>query len=315
MHTNTSPAHDPFVWFGSESDSDATSLAKDSPQLECVLARGLCPSMEIAARLLKMLEDPEFSTTDVARLIESDPALAARVLGTANSPLFTRRKPCRSIPHAVTMLGARTIGELTAAAAVSELFGRSGAEARLRSHAVSTAAVTKELAELLSRPSHDLFLAGLLHDLGKLVLLQGAGDERYGAGGQRYVELLERRLGTSGGTHLLEQAALGFDHAALGCAALQAWGIPDPVPDLVGWHHSVEHARRDGGDLLASTCVLRLADSLSHAFEGPRLQDQAAQLQLREPAAVAELGLEPEALELIIPQLQHVHMNAAGMLD
>ncbi len=315
MHPCTASPNDPFVWFGSESDSDATALARDSLQLERVLAKGLRPAVEIAARLMQMLEDPEFRSTEVARLLESEPVLAARVLGAANGPVFTLRQPCRSIRHAVSMLGARTIGELTAAVAVSELFGGSQAEARLRSHAVSTAALARELAQLLGRPSRDLFLAGLLHDLGKLVLLQGAVDERYGTGGQRYRELLERRLGVSGGTHLLEQAALGFDHAAMGCAALQAWGIPDPIPDLVGWHHSVEHARRDGGELSASVCVLRLADSLAHAFEGPRLQDQAAQLQLREPTAVAELGLDTEELGQIIPRLQYVHASAAGMLD
>jgi HD-like signal output (HDOD) protein len=315
MDTSTGAAHDNFLWFGSEPDSDANTLARDSQQLERVLEAGLCPSVEIATRLMRMLEDPEFSTTDVARLIESDPALTARVLTAANSPVFTLRRSCRSISHAVTILGARTIVELTAAAAVTGLYKHRGTEARLRDHAVSTAAVARELAELLRRPSRDLFLAGLLHDLGKLVLLQGAGEERYGTGGQRYDELLERRLSVSGGTYLLEQAALGFDHAALGCAALSAWGIPDPIPDLVGWHHSIELARRDGGTQQATVCVLRLADSLCHAFEGPRLQDQASQLMLREPAAVAELGLDVDELGLLIPQLQHVHAGAASMLD
>jgi HD-like signal output (HDOD) protein len=151
--------------------------------------------------------------------------------------------------------------------------------------------------------------------VGKLVLLQGAGEERYGIESLDYASLLERRVGTCGGVHLMEQAALGFDHAALGCAALRAWNIPEPIPQLVGWHHSVPRARQEGGRMAELVYLLRVADCLTHAFTGPRLDDEANQAATREPAAMAGLGLNAERLEAFIPQLQYAHAAAPGLLD
>ncbi len=315
MQYGTTSPFDPCVWFSADPHSESLSLARSSAQLQRVTDRGPQPSVEIATRLLQLLRVPEFSMAQVADLVEADPALTARVLRAANSPMFSARQPCKTVQHAVAMLGARTIGELAAAAAVSDLFGRSGVEASLRSHAVATAALARELARLLGRPGQDLFLAGLLHDLGKLILLQGAGGERYGLSSQPYDELLNVRVGIPGGTHLLEQTALGFDHGAVGQAALQAWGIPDPIPALVGSHHDVERASREGDRFAESVCLLRLADSMAHTFAGPRFENEATRLQLREPAAMTSLGLEPHDVEHHIPHLQLVHASAAELLD
>ncbi len=315
MQHSPSPQASEAFWFGSVMDSDACSLAAQSAQLARVDQGGLRGSVETAVRLLRMLDDPDFSVVEVARLIEGDPALTVRVLRAANSPMFSLRRACKEVGHAVTMLGARTMGEVAAAAAAADLFGRYGVESRLRNHAVSSAALARELARQTGRESRDLFLAGLLHDVGKLVLLQGAGEERYGLSGQTYKQILEQRASQVNGTHLLEQTALGFDHAALGQAALEAWGIPDPIPSVVGLHHNVSKALTSDERGKELACLLRVADYLAHAFEGPKLEDEAAQTQLREPAAMAALGLEVEELQGMIPQLRYVHNGAAGLLD
>ncbi len=303
------------IWAGLESYSDATSLARNSAQLQRVQQRGLTPSIAVAARLLRALEDPDFSVREVAAVIESDPGLTVKVLGLANSPMFARPVPCRDVRHAVSLLGARTMGELAAVAAASELWGRAGVESALRGHAVSTACVARELAEMIGRSTSDVFLAALLRDLGKLVLLQGAGDERYGIEGHAYAKMLERRGRKAGGTHLAEQAALGFDHAAMGRAALQGWNIPEPIPSVVGWHHDLDRARQEGGRVAELVSLLRLADALSHAFEGPRLDERAVVSMLREPAAMAALGLTPDQLASMIPQLEYAHASTSGLLD
>lgn len=314
MHTTPSAPADQSVWFCPEPDVNALALARSSAQLGRVRS-GLGASIEIAARLLRMLEDPEFEVAAVARVIEEDPALTARVLRAANGAMFTLRQPCRHVSHAITMLGARTMGELAAAAAAADLFTRRGLEGRLRTHAVATAAVARDLATQLGRPTRDLFLSGLLHDVGKLVLLQGAGEERYGTEGLRYATLLALRADVAGGTWLLEQASLGFDHAALGQAALEAWNIPSPIPAVVGWHHDVPRALRGGGHEAELVCMLRIADALSHLFDGPLRDDTTALTLLREPAALSGLGLTIDDLERAMPRLRCVHANAAGMLD
>ena len=314
MLHSSDPQPELSVWFGLDQCCDATSLARASAQLERVLEQGLLSSMEIAVRLLQLLGDPEYSVDEVARVIEGDPALTTRVLRVANGAMFTLRQPCREVSHAVTMLGARTVSEIAAAAAAADLYGHHGIEGQLRTHAVSTAAVARELAQRLERPVMDVFLVGLLHDVGKLVMFQGAGSERYGTEGLGYGDLLERRGGQAGGTHLLEQAALGFDHAAMGSAALQAWGIPDPLPAVVGGHHDVARVIQEGGRSAELVCLIRLADSLVHAFGGARLGDTASRIMLREPAATAWLELDPDRIGAMIPGLRHAHTTAADFL-
>ncbi len=306
---------DASIWSGLETYADATSLARASRQLERVRPGGLKASFEIAARLLRSLEDPDFCVREVAGIIEGDPVLATRVLGIANSPMFSRQGRCRDISHAVALLGARCLSEVAAAATAAGLYKRFGVQARMRDHSLSTAAVARRLATRLGASTDDVFLAGLLHDVGKLVFLQGAGDERYGMDGSSYAALLERRAGRVAGTHLIEQASQGFDHAALGCVALREWGIPEPVPRAVGWHHDLERARQEGGRMAELVSLLRLADSLSHAFAGPRLEVQTTRLLIREPVAMACLGLEPEDLDLALPELRHAHAAAIKLLD
>ncbi len=129
MQTSTPSPFDPCVWFAADPLSDSVGLARESAPFAKVMDRGLQPSVEIAARLLRLLEDPEFDTAEVAALIERDQALAARVLRGANSPMFALRQPCKTVPRAVTMLGARTIGELAGGDPAPDPLGNGGVDA------------------------------------------------------------------------------------------------------------------------------------------------------------------------------------------
>ncbi len=308
--------HDPTeaAWFGLDSGQSQRSLAAGSLQLRTVRQRGLHPAVTVAVRLMELVRDPEFSVVEVGRLIESDPGLTARVIGIANSPMFPTTVPCRDVTHAVTLVGARTLGDIAAGAAVASLYGRRGLEGRLRAHAVSTAAIARELALQLRLPTQDLFVAGLLHDVGKLILLQARTPEDFGIGSTSYAELIERGGAIPGGVHWQEREALGFDHAAIGSVALDEWGIPQPIPRVVGLHHSIEVAIQRGGRTAELVCLLQVADALAHAFQSPALVEDAVEATRAEQAALAWLGVDEDRLRDLMTELHYAQFTAGDLL-
>ncbi len=301
-------------WFGMDDDSQARALASTSLPYRRVEAAGVPPSTAAAVRLMRVVRDPEYSALEVVRMVESDPGLAARVLRMANSAMLGLRRPCRDVSHAVALLGGRAMSEIAAAAAVCDLYRPHGLEGRLRAHAVATAAIAREIALQRNLPTEDLLIIGLLHDIGKLMLLQGTAGERFGPSAMAYAEHLGRRVAVHGGCHLDEREALGYDHAVLASVMIGAWGIPEPIPQVVGMHHRVERAVLLGGRLAQQVCLLCLADRLAHTFDSPILVDSAAQAVMSEHAAVAFLELDLDDLLMMLPELQYAHFSSADLL-
>ena len=173
---------------------------------------------------------------DLGRLISAvsgDPALSARVLRIANSPFFGLSRRIDSVRKAAVLIGGSSLRSLVVAAGLMGQFGggSGGAEALavFWHHCMSVAIFAKELAVLLGEDRESAFVAGILHDLGRLVLLTQFPSE-YAA-----VEELAGRPSTRG--HLAaEQEILGFDHAQVGSLLAERWHLPANITAAIRWH-------------------------------------------------------------------------------
>lgn len=198
-----------------------TSLNDDTLEL---------PSLpEVALKIRKALADENVSLMEVSRLIGSDPALAARILKTANSALFYRgSKPITSVHAAVARLGQRMVRNVALSFAAQQVFIGYGSQ-QLRTyltniwqHSVHCAALAHMLARVRTRLNpDDAFLAGLLHEVGKLYILMRARDR---------ADLL------SAGPAF--EAVLAAWHPRIGRAVIQAWDLPAELAAAVGDHQS-----------------------------------------------------------------------------
>jgi putative nucleotidyltransferase with HDIG domain len=207
----------------------------------------------------------------VRDLIEEDPALASRILRVANSAAFHARVPCASIQDAIVRMGARTVADLASGMAAMTAFADlKGAGKAVREHCVGTAAIVRALAYRMSDGVDPAvaFLAGLLHDIGKLLILQ----TRH----QSYAELVAATAGTPDELHLQEREFLGYDHAVLGGHVLAKWGLPNPVPKIVAWHHQPARAYQEGGSVAALVAVVRIADVIDTLVSSDKLAEGAA---------------------------------------
>ena len=238
-----------------------------------------------ARRLAALLDDACFDLDEVRDVFEMAPLLTAQVLRLANSSLFARQGPCHRIQPAILRLGARTLRTMVLAVAVREVFrDPQGVCGGVALHCNAVARITRLLPRFGLRDIPEMFLIGLLHDVGKLLLLQ-SGEFEYDTGHR-----VERSA------HVQERAALVFDHAALGSLSIRYWGIPTEVADAVGHHHMTGIALRTGGVLAECVSQLELASRLEAQWAISTTPDRRILERWSALPTVQYLGLTPSDL-------------------
>ena len=189
---------------------------------------------QIALRTLQLANDPKSTAADLANVIQSDPAFAARVLRTVNSSSSGLRRGVASLDHAIVLLGFREMRNLALTTHVASLFRRTTGHGRysrryLWLHMVSVAVVARHIAKICRTVApEEAYLAGLLHDVGIILL-----DQTLHRPFCQVLDALEEDHPLAD----VENTILGFDHAALGQYALTAWGLPGAIADAAGYHH------------------------------------------------------------------------------
>lgn len=251
-------AADDGLWFGDINPGRTNGDVAQSLSAAVAKAAGLKPFPVVATRLIQLLSDPEFEMREVKEAVEHDPALATRLLRVANSALFRSAQPCTSIETAIVRLGAHTVGEIVAGVATMAMFkDETGLGARVRDHCAGVAAIARVLGTgFRLRGVPQLFLCGLLHDVGILLSIQ-CGDFDYAALPADVLEQADQ-------VHLEERKVLGYDHAVLAAHVLDLWKIPYPVSSVVAWHHQPETATADSAQVGLMVSLLRLADRLEY---------------------------------------------------
>lgn len=264
---------------------------------------------EVTMRLLGTLDAPDASAQDLATIVEGDPSLAVRLLKVANSSFYGQRGRVATVRGAVVVLGSKTLRSLALAVWTQTLRAqaRLGAEAAvvgpLLVHGLTAGVAAGMLMERVERGlAEDAFMAGLLHDIGRVALAFHLG-EAYGP----------RILGPAERDGLLlherEAAVLGFDHRAVGAALMDAWGLPPFLGDVAEGHHDLDLVPRDrmlvATAALADDLATRLQANLGLGTPRPLRDDLAAAFGLGEPTVLAafldacseRVGLLREALD------------------
>jgi putative nucleotidyltransferase with HDIG domain len=229
-----------------------------NPYLESLLSRiSDIPTLPTSVlRVMQMIEDPFCSSSDLAKVIQADPAMAAKVLKLANSSYYGFRQKISNIPQAVTLLGFATLKNTLMAAAVFDMFRVADTGLDLNAlwkHSVTTATAAKLLAKRARYPqSEKAFTAALLHDIGKIVLARFLP--------QGLAEIMENVRVEQLAMYDAEKKVLGLSHPALGAWVMGRWGLPQPIVEAVEFHHHPTRAQTSF-DLAA---IVYLANILAH---------------------------------------------------
>ena len=211
----------------------------------------------VASELVGLANDPDVDIKDVVKILEHDPGMTANMLKLANSAHYGGRGSIASVRDAVVRLGLRTVAELAMAIAISPaaqkpVRGYHLAAGQLWEHSLSVSAGAVLLARALkvSPPSY-ASTAGLLHDIGKVVL-------------GTFIEIDARSISRSVSARNIsfdeaEREILGIDHAEAGAVLLESWGLPADVVEIVRYHHRPDEF--DGDPL--GVDLVHIADILS----------------------------------------------------
>ncbi len=300
MSASLSPGNfgqDENEWFGGR-DEEAEQAASKSLAATAARIVGAKPFPVAAKRLEELTRTTSARIEQVVVVLESDPALSARLLRLVNSAGYGLKVRCTSVRHAAVLVGTRRLNQVATTAAILDLFESSNTlAAELLEHAAVVGSLCRYLAVHLGLPHDELFTCGFLHDIGKIMLLD---TER-----EVYPALLREFGGNADSVHEQERRVFGFDHATLGAHVLTAWNIPEPVPKVIAWHHQPARALQDSL-LSAMVQTLRLADLL--AYELGRRQDQEG-IQLVAASEAAQY------LDISEPQLAAMWHDLAALRD
>ncbi|NWJ41693.1 MAG: HDOD domain-containing protein [Geothrix sp.] len=207
----------------------------------------LPPLPQVATRVIRISSDSDTSTEQLQNLIRTDQALTSQILKVANSAMFGRMREVTTLTQAILTLGFSTTRSVVLASSVKNLFTRGpvGLQERiLWEHALVTALTGSAFSRAMRFPiAEEVFLAGLMHDIGKSVMILKF-PESYGT--------LLRRLQEEGGDGLsLELDTFGFDHAMVGEALLASWNLAEGIEAVARWHHDPLHAAMEHQRLVA----------------------------------------------------------------
>ncbi len=264
------------------------------------------PAFSPAIRyLITIMRDPKTSALDVAKAIMKDQALTTRLLRLVNSPYYAFSRRIGTVTEAILLLGFSAVRSLMLTLGVADLFptdSKTGvASVCLWRHAASTAIAASLLArEVRNAGREDLFVAGLLHDIGKLVELQLLRG--------RFLATVDLTREASISMREAEQRLLGFDHAQVGYEVASVWGFPEPLREAIRHHHEPTAASTAGRE----ADVVHAADLLAHSL------GVAAPLEHCAPVADEQvwdrLGLEPNCLDALAGEMDSRYRELLSIL-
>lgn len=222
---------------------------------------GTLPSLPtIYNQLTEVMHDPYSSAADFGTVVSEDMSLTARLLALVNSAFYGLPYKVDSIGQALAVVGTNQLHDLALATSVITAFrdipnDLIDIDAFWR-HSLGCGVCARSLAEERRDPNVErLFVAGLLHDVGRLVICLAAPTVAQEAieTARRDKELL----------HTVEERILGFDHAALGRQLLAKWDLPVGLQEPVGFHHKPHIPRR----FPLETATVHVADIMAHALQ------------------------------------------------
>ena len=243
---------------------------------------------EIYLRLQNTIDDPLHSREQIADVITYDPALSARVLRIANSSYYSFPREIETVVSAVGIIGELDLRNLvlvtTVVGSMSSLDYRGVDIDAFWLHSLRCAIIARLIAQSAGGNNPEiLFLAGMLHDLGILVIYQQ--DSTLAGSIARQMEEKHQLRDQA------ERELLGFDHAEVGALLIEAWGLSTELTELTRCHHQYQLAQ----DSKPAALMLALANLLADA--GTALNGAS---DIRLEAMMSDLGINQDSLEGII---------------
>lgn len=203
----------------------ATSILNTDPaQLEATLRNIHLPFQpQVLSAVLQLRDDTRMDFLELDRLLRADQNIASVILKMANSSFYSRGQEIRTLPQAIGMIGFRTIVSIVSAASAKSIF-LTGNYTRFRRYVWQHSLVTSIIAKIICEQMHwknlteEVFIGGLLHDIGKVILNQ--------LDREKYIAVFNKTFETGKQFHYAESELFGVDNMTVGQLVIKIWNLP-----------------------------------------------------------------------------------------
>ncbi|HPQ69260.1 MAG TPA: HDOD domain-containing protein [bacterium] len=244
----------------------------------------------IAQEILALTNSPNSSARDFVALIEKDQQLSSRLLKIANSPVYAGLVAVTSIQTAVVTVGMNTLRDLVFGVAMGERIFRSkmfgDLVRQMWEHSLTVAYIAKEIATLKRVDAEYAFLCGLMHDVGKPLVLE------------TLEEIVKRTEGKLRPEAELVNGLLQDYHAAVGGLMARAWNFPATLHDVIRYHHEYDEA----GPAQRMALITYTANQFAHAMGFGSYMDEEP-MEIAGDHALTALNLSDEKVDELLERL------------
>lgn len=252
---------------------------------------------EVCLRINDMIDDPNSTADSIGKFISQDPALTAKLLKVANSPFYGFTTEIGTVSKAVAVLGTRELRNLVLATSVSDIFKDMSNDVitmqNFWEHSIFCGLIARNIAyESKKVKGESVFIAGLLHDIGQLIIMSKLPEQAK--------EALLLSVEGSGNISVIdaERQVMGFDHAQVGGELIRHWKLPVSLQECVEFHHDPSNAK----EAPLEVAVVHMANIIANIGDVDSVEER--DIEGIDPVAWQLTGLEHDSVEPIMKGAQ-----------
>jgi len=261
-------------------------MSKDLEQI--IMTAGDLPTIPVVAtKVMQLMEDENSTADDLAKVVASDPAVAARVLKISNSSFYGAQRQIQTLPHAIMMLGFVTLKSVVVAASVKQVYHPYGlTEKLLWEHSFGAGLAARLIAQELRQINPDeAFLGGLFHDIGKQIMNFLDKD--------KFQEVMQLCYNEGIPFAQAEQMLFHYTHEDAGALVIKKWNFPEHLIKAVQAHHSLDLGEDADPYLSNLANVVSLSNLFCHRYGVGTLAVEE-ELDVAASLPATQLGLSEE---------------------
>jgi len=254
----------------------------------------------VAMKVMQLIESESATAEELAKVVASDPAVAARVLKISNSSFYGCQRQIQTLSHAIVVLGSATLKSLVVAASVKQVYQPYGlTEKMLWEHSFGAGLAARMIArETRMVSEEEAFLGGLFHDIGKIIMNT--------MNKQQFQDVMQRCYNDGLTFEEAERQLYPYTHAEVGGLVIKKWNFPDMLMHAVLNHHTFEFGEVEDSSQISLTCVVGLANLFCHkAGIGIRAPDD--RLDLLQTVPAQKLGLDKQRMDALLERFEEAY--------
>lgn len=222
------------------------------------------PSLpSVIVKVMEVLNNPKSSAQDVKKIIENDYIQTVRILRVANSSYYSFPQKISTVTTAIVLLGFSEIKNLLLSSSVYDFFEKNKGEkqfvfsqTKFLDHSIGVAIAARTIGEFISYDEpEELFVGGLLHDIGKVIMHQFMEED--------FEKLIKNVIKTKSLMYKKEKRILGYNHPEVGMMLAKKWKLADKISDMIAYHHRPFLSK----NYKREAAIINLADCIARALE------------------------------------------------